>query len=259
MNQKPHNKPTDKPNTPDLSNIIYGRNAVIEALKSGQPIEKIYFHTSIKRESIGQLFGLAKERKISISEASNDKFANAGLRQVSHQGIFALISPVEYLELDEFIYKAPSNCIVALLDELEDPHNIGAVIRSAEVFGLSAVILPAQKSAPLTQTVVKSSAGAIFHIPIIKVGNLNSCIEDLKAAGFWIYGLEADGQLISESTQINFPAAVIVGSEGKGLRPLVRKNCDEILSIPQKGKINSLNASVAAGIVFYEVSKRVTE
>lgn len=240
-----------------MSNIIYGRNSVWEALKSGQPLEKIYFQSGIKRESISQIFGLAKEKKILISEASHDKFDKIGLKHIAHQGIFALIAPVKYIELDDFIYKSDKKSLIVLLDELEDPHNIGAIIRSAEIFGLSAVILTIQNSAPLTQTVVKSSAGAIFHIPIVKVSNLNNCIADLKSAGFWIYGLEADGDTLSEKSNINFPAAVVVGSEGKGLRPLVRKNCDEILSIPQKGKINSLNASVAAGIVFYELSKKI--
>lgn len=250
QNKKP------QPKSDSVNSVIYGRNSVLEALKSKQPIEKIYFSNSVKRETIGAIFSLAKEQKIPISEAAMEKFQKAGLRDVSHQGIYAIISPVTYTTLEDFIETAHKESCVAILDELEDPHNIGAIIRSAEIFGFNAVILPFQNSAPITQTVVKSSAGAIFHIPIIKVGNLNKCIEDLKVAGFWIYGLEANGENLTPELRLNFPIGIVVGSEGKGLRPLIRKNCDSVLSIQQKGKINSLNASVAAGIVFWEVSKR---
>lgn len=238
------------------SEIVFGRNAVIELLKSTRDVEKVYYLASNQPRTMTDIYKLAKDRKIPCVMAMNDKFHKAGLSEQTHQGVFALVSPITYMDLDEFLGTVKSNTTVAILDEIEDVHNLGAIIRSAEVFGFSAIILPLHHSAPLSGAAVKTSAGAVHFLPIIKVANLALAIQKLKDTKFWVYGLDMGGDTWSEKSKINFPAAVVIGSEGKGIRPLVKKSCDNIIGIPQAGKINSLNASVAAGIMFWEVSRR---
>lgn len=246
-----------KPHGYDPGQLIYGKNAVLEALRSGRGFEKIYYHSIHPPKFMSEIFPLARKANIPVVLATPDKFKKAGLDQVSHQGLFAILSPVRILSLDEFLAASPRS--VAILDEIEDPQNLGAIIRSAEVFGVEGVIIPNRHSAPLSGAAVKASAGAVFHVPIIKVTNLVQTIETLKTGGFWIYGLEADGSLLTSSTRFNTPVALVIGSEGKGLRPLVRTHCDDIIAIPQAGRVNSLNASVAAGILFYEVFRRLSQ
>jgi len=259
---KAHPKPVKKPESKEqypsepVPGVVYGRNAVTELLKSDRDVEKVYFLASVQKSQLTDLFKLAKDRKIPMVMAMADKFSKAGLSSQSHQGVFALVSPIRYTDLDSFLQTSGPGDSVALLDEIEDVHNLGAIIRSAEVFGFSAVILPLHHSAPLSAAAVKTSAGAVHHLPVIKVANLVQAIQKLKDHHFWVYGLDMGGDVWSDSARIHFPAAVVVGSEGKGIRPLVRKACDAVVGFPQKGKINSLNASVAAGIMFWEVSRR---
>lgn len=238
------------------SEIVFGRNAVVELLKSTRDVEKVYYLASNQPRTMSEIYKLAKDRKIPCVMAMNDKFHKAGLSEQTHQGVYALVSPITYMDLDQFLGTVKPNTTVAILDEIEDVHNLGAIIRSAEVFGFSAIILPLHHSAPLSGAAVKTSAGAVHFLPIIKVANLALAIQKLKETKFWVYGLDMGGDTWSEKSKINFPAAVVIGSEGKGIRPLVKKSCDAVIGFPQAGKINSLNASVAAGIMFWEVARR---
>lgn len=247
-----------KEKTSDLTQKIFGKNPVLEALKANKTIEKIYLLVSVKKESMGNIFSLAKAAKIPVVLSTPEKFYKMIPEGSAHQGVVALLSPVSYITLDDWIsqYKDHPHAGIAILDEIEDTQNLGAIIRSAEVLGLQGLLFPIHHSAPLNEAAVKTSAGAIYHLPLIKTTNLNQSIDQLKSAGFWIYGLEADGEELTEKTKLNFPIGIVVGSEGKGLRPLVRKHCDGVVRLSQTGKINSLNASVAAGVMFYEVLKR---
>ncbi|NUQ81146.1 MAG: 23S rRNA (guanosine(2251)-2'-O)-methyltransferase RlmB [Bacteroidetes bacterium] len=246
-----------KPHGHDPGQLIFGKNSILEALRSGRGFEKIYYQSVHPPRFMSEIFPLAKKAKIPVVQATPDKFKKAGLDQVAHQGIFAILSPVRILSLDDFLETNPRS--VAILDEIEDPQNLGAIIRSAEVFGIEGIIIPSRHSAPLSGTAVKASAGAVFHVPVIRVTNLVQTIESLKTGGFWVYGLEADGTILSPATRFNSPVALVIGSEGKGMRPLVRTHCDDVIAIPQSGRVNSLNASVAAGILFYEVFRRQSQ
>jgi 23S rRNA (guanosine2251-2'-O)-methyltransferase len=234
-------------------NVVEGRNPVIEVLKSNRTLEKLYVAKGNVEGSIKVILSMAKEKGYVISEVDKrklDEMSTTG----SHQGVIAIVSPYTYSSIDEILEYAKQkgeDPFIIILDEIEDPHNLGSIVRSANVCGAHGVIIPKRRSALVTATVIKSSAGAVEHTKIAKVTNINQTIEELKKKGVWVAGTDMNGEVCYKAN-LKGPMAIVIGSEGKGISKLVRENCDLIISIPMKGEINSLNASVAAGIVMYE-------
>ena len=238
-------------------NVIVGRNAVRELLSSGRDIEKLYITSSDREGSINQLIGIAAERGIPITECDRTRLDSiaCGTR---HQGIIAIAAERNYSTLEEILSYAEEkgeSPFVVICDGIEDPHNLGAIIRSAECSGVHGVIIPKRRAVGLTATVSKSSAGALEHMRIAKVTNLASTIDELKERGFWIYGADMDGSTYYK-TDMKGASAIVLGSEGSGISRLVKEKCDFIVSIPLYGQINSMNVSCAAAIIFAEVAKQ---
>lgn len=239
------------------NNIIYGRIPVLELLKSDQQVDKILIAGSENKGSILKIIAIAKEKHIVIKTVSKSKLDSLTFNS-NHQNVIAFVAAYKYSELEDIFELAKSqnqNPFIVILDEIEDPHNMGAIIRTAEVAGAHGVIIPSRRNSSLTPVVMKISAGAAAKIPIVRVVNLNNTIKQLKEMGIWIYCLESDGENWT-SFDYKDSIAVIVGSEGKGVSQLVKKNSDFVVSLPVCGQINSLNASVAAGIFMYEVVKQ---
>jgi 23S rRNA (guanosine2251-2'-O)-methyltransferase len=243
--------------------IISGRNPVIEALKAGRPIEKIFILRGSHGKPIGIIRDLARKNSVVVTEVDKKKFTELTGSEAA-QGVAALAGVKKYEDFDSILDRIASkqsdeSPFLLILDEITDPHNVGALIRTAECAGVDAVILPKHHSAPLTETVLKTSAGAVEHIPVIRVTNITHTLERLKAKGYWIVG--TDGRADKRYDEIDYtsPIAVIIGAEGKGMRRLVKEKCDFLVHIPVKGKIESLNASVAGGIVMYEATRQRTK
>ena len=229
---------------------IIGLNAVREALDSDKNIEKIEIYKGTNKDRIRDILSKASKKNIKIFYT--DK------RQENSQGITALVSEYDYyLELNEFLEKvlAKKNSVVLILDQIQDPRNFGAIIRSAECFGVDGIIIQDRNSVTVTETVVKSSTGAIEHVDIIKVTNISDSMDRLKKYGYFIYGAEADGETEYYNEKFPEKLCLVLGSEGKGMRKKVKEHCDKILNIPMHGKINSLNVSVANGILLSEIPK----
>lgn len=237
--------------------LILGRNAVIEALKSDRTIECLYVSKGDLEGSIKVALGLAKDKGVVVKEADRRKL-DTMCEGLNHQGIVAKVTPFKYCEVNdilEFAEKKEEKPFIVILDEIEDPHNLGSIIRTAELCGVHGIIIPKRRSVGVTSTVYKCSAGAIEHMKIAKVTNINATIDMLKEKGIWIYGADIDGRDYSYKTDFSGACALIIGSEGKGISNLTLKKCDLLVKIPMVGKINSLNASVAGGIMMYEVLK----
>lgn len=240
-----------------MSDKISGRNPVIEALRAGSPINKIYLAKGTTG-SIKEIQALAREKNILIQEVAPDKI-NAMAENKNHQGVLALVASREYIEIEELVKltkdqeKAP---LLVILDELEDPHNLGAIIRTADAVGAHGIIIPQRRSVGLTETVAKTSAGAIEYIPVAKVNNLVQTIDFLKEQGFWIAGADAQAKQTYWEADLKGPLAVVIGSEGKGIGRLVSEHCDFLIKLPMQGHINSLNASVSAALILYEVLRQ---
>ncbi len=237
--------------------LVEGRNAVIELLKSEKTIEQIMVAKGITEGSINKIFGLAKDKKVVVKEVDRKKLdllSETG----AHQGVMAIITPYNYSSVEEILALAKEkneDPFIVILDELEDPHNLGSLVRTAELCGVHGIIIPKRRNVGVTATVYKASAGAIEHMKIAKVTNINMIIDELKEKGIWVYGADIDGEDYSYQTNFSGPCAIIVGSEGKGMSKLTKEKCDKLVKIPMVGKINSLNASVAGGIMMYEVLK----
>lgn len=248
---------TEKAEPSIREDIIEGRNAVIEALKSDRTIENLLIAKGNTEGSIGKIIALAKERRIVIKEVDRrklDSYSETG----AHQGVIAIVTPYKYSEVEDILAlakKRGEDPFIIVLDELEDPHNLGSIIRTAELCGVHGVIIPKRRNVGITQTVYKSSAGAIEHMKVAKVTNINATLDMLKAKGIWVYGADIAGKAYSYQTDFKGPCAIVIGSEGKGMSKLTIKKCDILVKIPMVGKINSLNASVAGGIMMYEVLK----
>jgi len=246
-----------KPEQEVDENLLYGRNAVMEALKSGREIEKIFIRKGDREGSVKVIAALAKERSVPFVEVSGQKLDEMTGGAV-HQGVAALASPVVYVTVDEILAIAEEKGekpFLVICDDISDPHNLGAIIRSAECCGVTGVILPKRHSAMLSSVAVKSSAGAVSYMPIAKVANIATTIDALKEKGVWVYGAEAGGQAAWD-IDMKGSCAVVMGSEGNGLSRLVKEKCDFIVSIPMYGKINSFNVSCAASIILTEVAKQ---
>ena len=248
------NKKTTKSNlhTQD-ENIIVGRNPVIELLKSEKSIEKLYIQRGAREGSITKIFSMAKERSVTIVEVDKSKLDEMACGN-AHQGVAAVASAVEYVTLEqivEFAREKNEKPLIIVLDGVEDPHNIGAIIRCAECAGAHGIVIGKRHSAVIGQTVFKSSAGAAGYVPIAKVSNIASAIDELKELGVWTYAADMDGESCY-STDFNCPAAIVMGNEGFGVSRLVKEKCDFTVSIPMYGKINSLNVSTAAAVLLFE-------
>ena len=233
-------------------NFIYGKNPVIEAINAKKVI-RVFLVSNFNDQKI---LSLIKNNKVVVSNVSPnemDKMSNGGV----HQGIAAELKPYQTVSLEEIINKAKKKekKIIVMLDGIEDPHNLGAILRSADVFEASGIILPKHNSVSLNATVAKTSAGAINYVPVAVVNNLNQAIKTLKDEGYWIVSTDGSATISYSSIKYDFPVVVVIGSEGKGVSSLVLKNSDYIVKIPQFGHVNSLNASVAAGILLAEVHK----
>lgn len=233
--------------------IIYGKNAVTEALKAERPIDTVYLLKNA--QGMNQIVALAKKQGIVIKDVSEDKLkAMCGDK---HGGTAAVMSAVTYCTVDDILENAEKKGkppFIIICDEIQDPHNLGAIIRTAEASGADGVIIPKRRSAAVNSTVFKTSAGAAAWVKIARVSNLVDTIKTLKKHGVWVYGAEADGTPIDKA-DLSGAIALVIGSEGFGLGKLVRENCDVVLSLPMFGKVNSLNASVCAGVLMYEAVK----
>lgn len=241
----------------EREDIVIGRNAVIEALKGDRTIETLYISNNKLEGSINTIVSLAKEKRVLIKEVDRRKL-DAMCNGEVHQGVIAKITPYKYSEVSDilaFAEKRGESPFIVILDEVEDPHNLGSIVRTAELFGVHGIIIPKRRSASVSATVYKSSVGAIEHVKIAKVTNLNATIEDLKQKGIWIYGADIRAEEYSYQVDFSGPCAVIIGNEGRGISKLTVQKCDKLIKIPMVGKINSLNASVAGGIIMYEVLK----
>lgn len=242
----------------DESGVIYGRNAVLEALKGGKVLDKLFVQSGEREGSITLIIAQAKEAGIPVLYVQKEKLESLARGGV-HQGVAAMVAGVTYRTVDELLAAAAEkgeSPFLVIADGVEDPHNLGAIIRSAEGAGAHGLIIAKRHSSPVTPTVMKASAGAAAHLPIAKVTNLAVAIDALKEAGVWIYGAEAGGASLYES-DLRGSAAFVVGSEGKGISRLIKEKCDFILSIPMYGQVNSFNVSCAAAVVLcYAAAQR---
>jgi 23S rRNA (guanosine2251-2'-O)-methyltransferase len=234
--------------------VLIGRNAVMEALKSGRGINKLLVARGDREGSIHEIISLAKERGIVVEFVEKTRIeAIAG--SLRHQGVLAYVSPVEYAELEDILASAGEKGqapFLLLLDELEDPHNLGALLRTADAVGVHGVLIPKRRSCPLSSTVAKTSAGAVEYVPVARIGNVVQTIRGLKEKGLWVVGADVDGTNDYYDANLTGPIVLVIGSEGKGLARLTKENCDFLVRLPMLGKINSLNASVAGSILMYE-------
>lgn len=240
------------------SDLITGRNAVMEALKSGRPIECVMTARSSDgvQRSLGQIISLAKKQGVTIKDVSPAKLD--AMCSGNHQGVAALAAVHEYASVEDMFALAESRGeapFLIICDGIEDPHNLGAIIRSAEAAGAHGVIIPKRRAVGLTWAVGKSSAGALEYLPVARVANLSACIEELKKKGIWVYCADMDGQQWCGGDMTG-AIALVIGGEDSGVSRLVREKCDGVLSLPMCGKINSLNASVACAIVMYEITRQ---
>ena len=240
------------------NDMIEGRNAVIEALRAGRAIDKIFIAKGDVDKTLGHIASKAREQGVVVVEADRRKLDFMS-RTKAHQGVIALVALQEYCEIKDILALAKDRGeapFVIVCDEISDPHNLGAIIRSAECVGAHGVVIPKRRSAGLTAIVGKASAGAVEYMSIARVANISAALKELKEAGLWVYGTAADGASGLWTTDLTGPIALVIGSEGDGMSRLVRESCDFVLSLPMKGRLNSLNASAAAAVTMYEVLRQ---
>ena len=239
------------------NNVIVGRNAVRELLRSGRDVDKLLVMKGQRTGSIGEIIALAKKNSIVVTEASKEKLDQlAG--GLPHQGICAYASAHNYSTVEDILENARSKGekpLIVIADEINDPHNLGAIIRCAEGSGAHGVIIPKRRSVGLTGVVAKSSAGAIEHMPVAKVTNIARTIDDLKEAGVWVFAADMGGEAYYD-TDLNCAAAIVMGSEGAGISRLVKEKCDAVISIPMYGKVNSFNVSTACAVLLCEAARQ---
>ena len=239
-------------------NMLEGRNAVQEALAAGRPIDKLYIAAGETDRALARLAAMAKEAGAAVVETDRRKLDQLSATG-AHQGVVAMVAAHAYATVDEILENAKSRGeapLIVLCDDLSDPHNLGAIIRTAECAGAHGVIIPKRRSAGLTSIVAKTSAGAVSYVPVARVPNIPALLEQLQKEGVWVFGTAAEGTSDLYSADLKGPAAIVIGSEGDGMTRLVREKCDFLVSIPMKGKISSLNASAAAAILLYEAVRQ---
>jgi 23S rRNA (guanosine2251-2'-O)-methyltransferase len=237
--------------------IIIGKNAVIEALKSGRSVNKVLLGQQLNSSMQGKFMQLGKNAGTVVQKVPKNKLDQ--LSGKNHQGVIAYVAPYPYAELDDLfdaaVQKAEAPFFI-ILDELEDPHNLGSILRTADAAGAHGVIIPKRRSVGLTQAVAKTSAGAIEYVPVARVTNIAGTIDELKERNVWVVGTEAEATEDYRKLDGTLPIALVIGNEGKGMSRLVRKKCDWTVSLPMKGKVSSLNASVACSLLLYEVYRK---
>lgn len=244
-------------NTEQNNNIICGRNPVLEAVRSGREIDRLLVAHGISGGSVAAIIAKCRARGILIKEISPQKL-DYYCGGANHQGVAVMFAAQEYSTPEEILATAAERNekpFIIICDEIEDPHNLGAIIRTAEAAGVHGIIIPKHRSASLNATVAKSASGALEYMRVARVTNIASVIDMLKEKGIWVFGADMDGNNYTK-TDFNLPCAIVIGNEGNGIGTLTAKKCDEIISLPMCGKINSLNASVAAGILMYEVVRK---
>lgn len=240
---------------------IEGRNSIMELLKSGKDINKLYIQKGEKHGSILEIIALAKERKVVIIQEEKNKLDQMSQTH-NHQGVIALVPPFDYCDVDDILENAKNKNekpFILVLDGIEDPHNLGSIIRTAECAGVHGIIIPKRRSASINSTVSKTSAGAVQYMKVARVNNINDTLKYLKENDVWIYGTDMDAPIYYNQEKYDVGLAIVIGNEGSGMNRLVKENCDFLIKIPMMGKINSLNASVSAGIVMYEVLNKRKE
>lgn len=238
--------------------FIVGKNPIIEALKSGHSINKIWIAEGSQKGQMAKVVSLAKENGVLIQHVPKKKLEHLADTD-NHQGVVASVAAYEYAELDDVFRLAEErqeDPFILILDEIEDPHNLGSILRTADAVGAHGVIIPKRRAVGLTQTVAKSSTGAIEYIPVVRVTNIARTMEDLKKRGLWFAGTDAKGQEDYRRAAFDLPIGLVIGSEGKGISRLVKEKCDFLIQIPMVGHVTSLNASVAASLLMYEVYRR---
>lgn len=237
--------------------IIGGKNPVLEALRADRDINKIWIAEGVQKKGIAELLQLAKEKKVIVQFVPKKKID--GLTDSNHQGIAAAVAAYNYAELDDLFKVAESRSedpFFLILDELEDPHNLGSIMRTADAVGAHGLIIPKRRAVGLTAVVAKASTGAIEHIPVVRVNNLSQIVDELKKRNVWIAGTDAKESVDYRKMDASLPLAVIIGSEGKGMSRILREKCDFLYQLPMVGHVTSLNASVAASLLMYEVYRK---
>ena len=237
---------------------IEGRNSVLELLESGKDINKIFVTRGEKHGSINKIIAIAKERKIIIVEKDKKQMEEMA-QEENYQGVIAIVPPFEYVEIEDILKTAierNEDPFVVILDGIEDPHNLGSIIRTAETAGVHGIIIPKRRAASVNSTVNKTSAGAVEHMKIARVNNISDALEELKKQGLWICGTDIETNKYYYNQDLTGPLGIVIGNEGKGISDKVKKNCDFLVKIPMKGKVTSLNASVSTGIIVYEAVKQ---
>ena len=252
-------KENEKENFDDIfTDQIEGRNAVIELIESGKDINKLYITKGDRTGSINKIIAMAKERKIVIVEKDKQQMEKMAQTD-NYQGVIAIVPPYEYCEIEDildFAKQKDESPFVLILDGIEDTHNLGAIIRTAETAGVHGIIIPKRRSAQVNSTVSKVACGAIEYMKIARVNNINDAIKKLKDAGLWICGTAVDAEEYYFNHNLTGPIGIVIGNEGKGMSDLVKKNCDFLVKIPVRGHVQSLNASVSTGIIVYEAVKQ---
>ena len=261
--QAPAQRPAYKSEVGDDSEyLIEGRNALSEAVRSGRSIEKLFIAEGLDKGSLTPIVSRCRESGTVIVKCARRKL-DAMSPTGAHQGVIAFVSPCEYISVGELIDKALASGtapLIVVCDHVEDPRNLGAIIRSAEVSGAHGIIIPRRRGASVTGTVVKASAGAALHLPIAKCSNLNAAIRELKERGIWVWGAEGGESRLIYEADLTLPTALVMGSEGDGLSRLTAESCDGLVSIPMAGRVNSLNVSAAAAVLLFEaVRQRITK
>ncbi len=243
-----------------VNNIICGRNSVLEAVRSGREIDRLLVAHGVSGGSVAAIIAKCSQRGILIKEVSPQKL-DYYCEGANHQGVAVFFASQEYSTVEDILQTAwdrNEKPFIVICDEIEDPHNLGAIIRTAEACGVHGIIIPKRRSASLNATVAKSASGALEYMKVARVTNIANTIEELKEKGVWVFGADMDGTDYTK-TDFDIPCAIVIGNEGKGIGTLVAKKCDGIISLPMNGQINSLNASVAAGVLMYEVVRKRTK
>ncbi len=256
--QKTNNYVAEKREKPEFDDQVEGRNAVLELLESGKDINKIFVEKGEKHGSIHKIIAIAKERRIIIVEKEKRQMQEMAQNQ-NYQGVIAIVPPFEYCEIEDILEEAENkneDPFVLILDGIEDPHNLGSIIRTAETAGVHGIIIPKRRAAAVNSTVAKTSVGAVEYMKIARVTNISDAIDKLKRAGLWICGTDISTEKYYYNQDLTGPIGIVIGNEGNGMSEKVRKNCDFLVKIPMKGKVTSLNASVSTGIVVYEAVKQ---
>ncbi len=238
--------------------FIVGKNPIIEALKSGRPINKIWIAEGSQKGQMAKVIQLAKENGVLIQNAPKKKLDQL-VDSSNHQGVIASVAAYEYASMDDLFMAAQTkgeDPFFLLLDEIEDPHNLGSILRTADAIGVHGVIIPKRRAVGLTQAVAKASTGAIEHVPVVRVTNIARTMDELKERGLWFVGTDAKGTDDYREATFTMPIGLVIGSEGKGISRLIKEKCDFLIRIPMVGHVTSLNASVAASLLMYEVFRK---